>query len=218
MLAVRAPQDGCWIASVTEVARRNETISAVVVLDDRASRVEDPRHRQSWADWLHWANVLQFLNGEQRTADFVTTTTDWDPAELLPGSAEPGQVVVPGTTPTASVAGVAGVAGAAAPNAPLPAAWERLRRVADSPAVESLIMALGRDGRLAVPDIGLDVGDDNEWMVELAWQDEQGRLAVVTDSDEQRDTWLANQGWRTVLVSDDNVFDQITTYLIGGSR
>jgi hypothetical protein len=90
--------------------------------------------------------------------------------------------------------------------------------VASSPAVEALIGALGRDGRVAVPDIGLDAGDDNGWNVELAWQEGQARLAVLIDSDSQRDDWLARMGWRLVPVSDEDAFDQIVGYLIGADR
>lgn len=204
MFAVRASQGGCWIASVAEVARRNETIRAVVVLDDRPGRVEDPRHQQRWADWLHWANVLQFLKGEERTADFVTTSTDWDPALVLPGAAAP--------------AGEAPAASAASLEAPLPGAWERRRRVASDLAAASLIADLGRNGRIDVPEIGLDVGDDNQWIVELAWEDGRKRLAVVTGDDEERDAWLADQGWRVVHVADDDALGQIMAYLLGGDR
>lgn len=201
-LAVRASQGGCWMAAAADMPRRTSTVSAVVILDDRPGRVADPGHQQRWADWLHWANVLQFLRGEQRAAHFVTTTTEWDPSSVLPPA------VVPAAVPAV----------AAVPSSGLPSSWSRLLRVAGSPAAESLIAALGRDGRVPVPDIGLDVGDDNAWCVELAWQDGDRKLVVLIDTDEQRDAWLSRQGWHKVSATDDDAFDQIVAYLLEADR
>jgi ATP-dependent helicase YprA (DUF1998 family) len=59
-----------------------------------------------------------------------------------------------------------------------------------APALGSLAPTLPQ------PLIGLDVGPENEWIVELAWP--PLLLAVVVDDDIDRDTWLASHGW-TVL-------------------
>ena len=45
----------------------------------------------------------------------------------------------------------------------------------------------------AVPVVGVDVGPGNDWIVELAWP--ENRVAVVTDQDAERLTWLETQAW-----------------------
>lgn len=60
-----------------------------------------------------------------------------------------------------------------------------------------------RRGNIPVPVVGVDIGPDNEWMIELSWPG--AHVCVVTDLDSERDTWLAEQGWQVfnALSGDD---------------
>jgi ATP-dependent helicase YprA (DUF1998 family) len=204
MIGSRVSEHGCRLAAVADAAdsaRRNSTVSVLAVLDDRPESVAERAFSQRWQDWLHWANVLQFLRGDQRTVHFVTITSGWTPESVLPA---------PGSAEAASPPG------RAAGSSPLPEPWATFRDLTDSPAVLALIERLADSVLVKVPELGLDVGDDNAWNVELAWAED--KIAVVIDVNEARDAWLREQGWHLVPAADDDVFDQIMSLLAGGQR
>jgi hypothetical protein len=198
MLGSRVSEHGCRLAAVTDLAHRNNTVSVVAVLDDKPESVAERAYAERWQDWLHWANVLQFLRGDQRTVHFVTTTSAWTPASALPASAL-AEAAEPSTVAQVSA---------------LPEPWATFRELTESPAVLALIEHLADSGRVKVPELGLDVGDDNSWNVELAWTDD--KIAVVIDADDRRDAWLRERGWQLVIAADDNAFEQIMSLLAGG--
>lgn len=91
-----------------------ERWTAFAVLPDEATDVSDLAHRARWADWLAWANLLQFLGGPEDSTGAViagtsrATSGDHDdlwlrhraglaaPSGVGPGAAErPGSVGVP---------------------------------------------------------------------------------------------------------------------------
>lgn len=71
-----------------------------------------------------------------------------------------------------------------------------------SETVGDLAILLRRRG-IPVPVVGADIGPDNQWMIELSWQ--SAHVSVVTDLDSERDSWLAEHGWRvfSVISGDD---------------
>ena len=73
-------------------------------IPSRAVDVEAAQHRDRWADWMQWANVLQFLRGYGRNAVIAATTQadtiDLDHLWLLDGG-RPAPAPVPGVAPSA---------------------------------------------------------------------------------------------------------------------
>ncbi|SFT96372.1 DUF1998 domain-containing protein [Arthrobacter sp. ov118] len=49
-------------------------------------------------------------------------------------------------------------------------------------------------------DWGADIGPDNQWQVDLSWA--ASRVAVLVERDDERDDWLAEQGWTTYHTND----------------
>lgn len=68
----------------------------------------------------------------------------------------------------------------------------------------------GRDLKELIPELveveveladwGADIGPDNQWQVDLSWA--ASRVAVLVDRDDERDDWLAEQGWTTYHTKD----------------
>jgi hypothetical protein len=74
--------------------------------------------------------------------------------------------------------------------------WEQVLDLCD-PAIAGLVIAL--EGEVPTPAVGLDVGPQNDWQVELAWVDQA--LAVIVDEDLERNHWLEQNGWTVVSAS-----------------
>jgi len=158
-----------------------ERWTVLAVVDDRAAAVAEPAHRARWRDWLQWANLLQFLSGEREAViAAVTEAALLEPADLAivppPAMVAPAMPAPPGEG-----------------EAPLPAvAAEELELILDGTA-RSLAETVLRRGA-PVPVAGYEVGDGDEgWIIEVAWPDQ--RIAILSDSDEARDAWLAAQRW-----------------------
>jgi hypothetical protein len=49
-------------------------------------------------------------------------------------------------------------------------------------------------------DWGADIGPENQWQVDLSWA--TSRVAVLVERDDERDDWLAEQGWTTYHTND----------------
>ncbi|WP_431817961.1 DEAD/DEAH box helicase [Gordonia jacobaea] len=163
------------------------TLGILTVLDDSDEAVGGKVHDQRWRDWLRWANVLQFVSlphfGDllpQRMAAIWTTQSLADfsalPVPLSTASTERTDIVVP-----------------------LSGEWKIVHEYAD-PSMSGLVESLA-DAHAAVPEVGMELGPEQSiWQVELGW--EQPRVAVVTDSDEDRDEWLEQNGWRVFRIAD----------------
>ncbi|MDT3725443.1 DEAD/DEAH box helicase [Streptomyces sp. DSM 41972] len=155
--------------------------SALTVLDDRSEAVADDDHKNRWTDWLHWSNLLQFLQpaaSDELPRSFhqvaVSTSDQVDPHTVaLLTSALPTE----GGAPPA-----------------LPPRWAEALEWASS-KVEHVLLALveeAREGRIDVPEVGYEYGDQ-ALLAELAWEDE--KVAIFIEVDEARDAAFENAGW-----------------------
>lgn len=71
---------------------------------------------------------------------------------------------------------------------------------ADSgPDLQELIPELVEVG-VELGNWGADIGPDNQWQVDLSWA--TSRVAVLVERDDERDDWLAEQGWTTYHTKD----------------
>ena len=75
-------------------------------------------------------------------------------------------------------------------------AWQHVQQLADA-SLATLLLALAP--LAPTPHVRLDVRPANDWIVELAWETEQ--VAVVIDTDMERDAWLVASGWTVVDAS-----------------
>ncbi|MFC1436951.1 DEAD/DEAH box helicase [Streptacidiphilus sp. N1-10] len=156
--------------------------SAFVLLDDREAALTDPGHRERWADWLRWSNLLQLLTGGQ--------------AGSLPRSFHQVAMSTADTVDPHSVALLAG----ALPTAPgtpdqLPETWAQAVEYASS-RTEELLFALAQESRVRgfdAPEVGFELNDRIP-QAELAWPD--ARMAVFVDADEHRDAAFVSAGWQ----------------------
>jgi hypothetical protein len=82
--------NGLLVTALLSTADANaERWTVVSSIPSRAVDVEAAQHRERWADWMQWANVLQFLRGYGRNAVIAATTQadmiDLDHLWLLDG-------------------------------------------------------------------------------------------------------------------------------------
>ncbi|WP_146068501.1 MULTISPECIES: DUF1998 domain-containing protein [unclassified Arthrobacter] len=87
--------------------------------------------------------------------------------------------------------------------------WENIYE--DAKELRDLIIELV-ELKVAPDQWGPDVGPANEWMVDLAWPEH--RIAVVTETNEERDAWLGDQGWN-VLELPDYAPDDLANVIVG---
>ena len=167
------------------------SLSALVYLDDDESVVGSPAHAAAWRDWLHWANVLQFLPlplpdvpAVQRTlAVWTARSAALFEAQYLPLTAPASSTTPPQT---------------------LPAEWQEALAAAGA-SVHAVMLELARTD-VDVPEVGHEV-NDGEWLVELSWP--SVRVAVVIDVNPERDSWLAADGWLVLDGERDEATDEI---------
>jgi ATP-dependent helicase YprA (DUF1998 family) len=151
----------------------------LVVADDEAA-AEHTEHRERWRDWLHWGNVLQFLDGDGCQA-LITTTG-------LESELEVDLDTVPVTTAEADPQDGA-----------LTAAVEEDIQLAD-PAVQALLRTLAAEpgGR------GFVVGEetDDGGLLEVAWP--EARVAILVDGQVPPFGWTARraQDWDASALRD----------------
>jgi ATP-dependent helicase YprA (DUF1998 family) len=69
-----------------------------------------------------------------------------------------------------------------------------------------------RNREVTAPNVGTDVGPNNEWIIELSWPDLQ--VCVVTDLDSERDTWLAEQGWKTFSAPPEDNLERLSAAIV----
>jgi hypothetical protein len=140
-----------------------------LVLADDAATVEHTEHRQRWRDWLHWGNVLQFLDGDGCQTLITTTGVE-------------GELEVDLHTAPAPTAEADHHDGA------LAAALEEDIQLAD-PAVQALLRTLAAQpgGR------GFVVGEetDDGGLLEVAWPD--ARVAILVDGQVPPAGWTARR-------------------------
>jgi hypothetical protein len=126
--------------------------TGLAVLDDRLATIaaSEPAHRQRWAGWLSWGNLLQFTGGRQLA---YTALGDFDPRTL------------------SSFDGVL----RSSPR--MEAAWDGQVEVIDREvAVLGEALAFLGVPAPAAGQVGYELGDE-AWQAELAWP--QARVAVL---------------------------------------
>jgi ATP-dependent helicase YprA (DUF1998 family) len=158
-----------------------ERWTAIDLLDDQDHRPLGPPERQAaWRAWLQWANLLQFLNSNGRTALIAVTSEaelhDARDFEIVPvGDGQPRQL-----------------AGQEEATRRRSEAEEELELILD-PAARSLAEAALLQGA-PIPVAGFEPDAEAAgWVVEVAWPER--RVAVLADVDPERDSWLRRHGW-----------------------
>ncbi|MET8634387.1 DEAD/DEAH box helicase [Streptomyces sp. NPDC004680] len=165
--------------------------SALTVLDDRPDAIVDDDHKNRWADWLHWSNLLQFLQ---------PAASDELPRSFHQVATSTSDQVDPHTV--ALLTSALPTEGGAPP--PLPPAWAEALGWASS-KVEDILVALvdeARARRIVVPEVGFEYGDE-ALLAELAWADE--KVAIFIDVDEERDAAFEREGWYVAQAGAVNV-------------
>ena len=138
-----------------------------LVLADDEDAVQDTDHRDRWRDWLHWANVLQFLDGDGCKALITTTSIESD-VEVDLNAVGPEEPVVP-ESETA-----------------LPDDVEAEIGLADA-SLHALLRAVATDPRARAFVVGEET-DDGE-LIEVAWPD--SKVAVLIDGQVAPNGWTA---------------------------
>ncbi len=138
----------------------------LVLADDEAA-VQDTDHRDRWRDWLHWGNVLQFLDADGCQTLITTTSIERDVAVDL--------YAVASTEPIIAVSETA-----------LPDNIEAEIGLAD-PSIHELLRTVAADPRAR----GFVVGDetDDGGLIEAAWPD--SKVAVLINGQVAPDGWTA---------------------------
>jgi ATP-dependent helicase YprA (DUF1998 family) len=156
--------DGKLDTTGKEGANAERWTVRLALADDEAA-VEHTEHRDRWRDWLHWGNVLQFLDDDGCQALITTTSVEGDLEVDLH---------------------IAPIASFDADYEVVPAGLEEDIQLAD-PAVQDLLRTLA----VQPAGQGFVVGeetDDGELM-EVAWPD--ARVAILVDGQTAPSGWTA---------------------------
>ncbi|RCW45885.1 ATP-dependent helicase YprA (DUF1998 family) [Halopolyspora algeriensis] len=185
ILAPRAGLSGLPIAVVGSTeGKGTHSVGALTVLDDRPSEVGGPTHDQQWRDWLRWSNLLQFLPLPR-----IGHTMPLRMAEIW---TRRSLDVFRGRTPPLALSGQEKVPVTVDVSHPQ---WEIVLEYTDE-CLEHVGRRLAELG-IPEPEAGGEVGDSELWQVEYSWPDK--RIAVVVDTDGERDNWLADHDWHTFV-------------------
>ncbi|KXK60574.1 RNA helicase [Micromonospora rosaria] len=232
IMVTRARDDAdCPVTVVLDLRGPAPVWTALVVLDDRPATLTAAGHKQRWAAWLAWGNVLQFL-----------ATGDGDGGQLAHSALplfEPASLAVTEGTGLAlsrrvppldeETATWLGVAAQPAPTAPAPvddtSPWRDVLRYVDPDEsnLEQLVQQLARRD-VPTPVVGYELGDQG-WQAELAWPDQRIAVVLTGASDdpenEDRDRAYADAGWQARTARDwtaDELAAQIVTTNQGDER
>ena len=207
MVVPRAGWSGLPLWICADPNEFESTLGVLTVLDDSEGEVGGAVHDARWRDWLRWSNILQFVASPQYGMVMPRRMAAiWTIRSLGEFIAQPVPLEGVGT-------GRTDIEFAMTPE------WELVQKYTD-PVVAELVTALARKD-VAVPEPGLEVGPvDSVWQVELAWEDDQ--VAVVVDTDVERDNWLREHGWTVRTVDRDSDIDaavgDIAARVTGGTR
>ena len=136
---------------------------AVISLDDSDNGVLEAAHQARWADWLRWANLLQFCN--RPIAEHIITT------RLAGDAVDLGALFM---VPTAGAADAAELAPASLGDATVNALLED---ITDDSTRTLTRRAIARGAQL--PIVGEPIGDDDELPpVEAKWPEQRVAIAV----------------------------------------
>ncbi|GAA5117920.1 DEAD/DEAH box helicase [Haloechinothrix salitolerans] len=164
------------------------SVGALAVLDDRPSEVGGSHHEKQWRDWLRWSNLLQFLRLPHHGRTMVMRMAECWTRQSLPDFR--GRVV-PLALPAVREEVQVDISHSG---------WSIVIEYTD----ESLAPVGRRLAELGIPEpeAGGEVGDSELWQVEYCWPTE--RIAVVVDTDAERDDWLSRHGWRILGRSNED--------------
>ncbi|VEH92222.1 ATP-dependent helicase (plasmid) [Tsukamurella tyrosinosolvens] len=178
------------------------TLGVLLYLDDSAEVVGGATHDARWRGWLRWSNVVQFLSAPQWDDPMVRRMAAvWTAGSI----GEFLKLPVPLAYRTTAIDFVPAPSGE----------WSVVTEYMD-PCVGALVHRLASVDA-PVPEVGFELGTDREiWQVELAWPDR--RVAVLTDTDPERDLWLTEHDWNYFVVSDetDSPLDEVVGALTNG--
>ncbi|MEU8329339.1 DEAD/DEAH box helicase [Micromonospora sp. NPDC048839] len=181
------------------------TWSALTVLDDLPAAVAGTGHKDRWAAWLAWGNVIQFLgNGGGDAGQLaVSTLGTFEPASMAVTEGTGlvlAQRALPLDEETATWLGVVAQPAAAEPETLDKASpWLDVLRYLDpdEKTLDQLVQQLARQD-LPAPVVGYELGDQG-WPAELAWPDRRIAIVLTGPSDdpetEDRDRAYAAAGW-----------------------
>ncbi|RAO47814.1 ATP-dependent helicase HRQ1 [Micromonospora saelicesensis] len=206
MVALSQDNAGCPVTVVLDARSRPlPTMSALAVVDDLPAAVAGEGHKERWAAWLAWGNVIQFLGNGGGDAGQLTVSTleAFEPASMAVTEGTGfvlAQRALPLDEETATWLGVATQPAAADPETlDTESPWREVLRYLD-PAentLDQLVQQLARQD-LPAPVVGYELGDQG-WQAELAWPDRRIAIVLTGPSDdpetEDRDRAYAEAGW-----------------------
>ncbi|MEV1288749.1 DEAD/DEAH box helicase [Micromonospora sp. NPDC049679] len=181
------------------------TWSALTVLDDLPAALAGEGHKERWAAWLAWGNVIQFLaNGGGDAGQLAVSTLDaFEPASMAVTEGTGlalAQRALPLDEETATWLGVTPQATPAQSEAvDDESPWYEVLRYMDhdESTLELLVQQLARQN-LPAPVVGYELGDQG-WPAELAWPDRRIAIVLTGPPDdpetEDRDRAYAEAGW-----------------------
>ncbi|WLS44506.1 DEAD/DEAH box helicase [Micromonospora profundi] len=206
------------------------TWSALTVLDDLTVALSGAGHKERWAAWLTWGNVIQFLayGGGDAGQLAVSALDTFEPASMAVTEGT-GLVLAQRALPldgeTATWLGVAAQpAAAAAAMLDTESPWQDILRYLDPDenTLDQLVQQLARQD-LPAPIVGYELGDQG-WQAELAWPDRRIAIVLTGPSDdpetEDRDRAYADAGWHARTAREWSV-DELTAAIkatSGGDR
>ncbi|MFI7605854.1 DEAD/DEAH box helicase [Micromonospora sp. NPDC049366] len=181
------------------------TWSALAVLDDLPAAVAGAGHKDRWAAWLAWGNVIQFLGcGGGDAGQLAVSTLDvFEPASMAVTEGTGlvlAQRALPLDEETATWLGVAAQPVSAEPETLAEESpWRDILRYLDPDenTLEQLVQQLARQD-VPAPVVGYELGDQG-WQAELAWPERRIAIVLTGPSDdpetEDRDRAYAQAGW-----------------------
>ncbi|MET8909532.1 DEAD/DEAH box helicase [Micromonospora sp. NPDC004551] len=217
----------CPVTVVVDSRRKPlPTWSAFTVVDDLPAAVAGEGHKERWAAWLAWGNVIQFLaNGGGDAGQLaVTTLGAFDPASMAVTEGTGlvlAQRALPLDEETATWLGVAPQQVATEPE-PVDneSPWHEVLQYMDrdETTLELLVQQLARQN-LPAPVVGYELGDQ-AWPAELAWPDRRIAIVLTGRPDdpetEDRDRAYAEAGWHARTAREWSI-DELAAQLTGTS-
>ncbi|MEV5840005.1 hypothetical protein [Nocardia sp. NPDC052112] len=185
--------------------------SAFTVIDDRAETIEAEAHKERWANWLYWGNLLQFLDfGGGDSAQLALSTLDEFDAGQLAAAGGSGfltmlsllpldEDLTDDTLPPPPRREPKPEPRTVADDRATVADWQQPLDLLDpdEPGLAGLAHELAALG-VPAPEVGYELGD-NAWQAELAWPAAKVAVVLVANDDEarKRDAAYTEAGWES---------------------
>ncbi|WP_329414613.1 DEAD/DEAH box helicase [Nocardia vinacea] len=185
--------------------------SAFTVIDDRAETIEAEAHKERWANWLYWGNLLQFLDfGGGDSAQLALSTLEEFDAGQLAAAGGGGfltmlsllpldEDLTDDTLPPPPRREPKPEPRTATDDRAMVADWQQPLDLLDpdEPGLAELAHELAALG-VPAPEVGYELGD-NAWQAELAWPAAKVAVVLVANDDEahKRDAAYTEVGWES---------------------